>query len=566
MSSTSNKTNLDYVIIILLVITLITSGIITYNISPLKNNISELQSDISEIKEAINAITPTITPETPDVVFTWQYGVVTSLDPLQGRAGTATQYSATLYDPLIRVKPGTTDVFEPALATAWEISPDGLTWTFNLREGVKFHDGTDFKADSVKWTYDRIMAKGEQPKSFLKVVNEVEIVDDYTVKMKLERRYYPFIAIMASEVMFPIVSISTKEHEVNGDYATEWMKDHGIGTGPYKLKEFVPGELLIFEKFDDYWRGWENTNNNIDKIVVKNIREFYRQKVSLILHEVQRTPIIAEDWDTYESITGLTPKSSTVAASGYCLMRMRPGTPLSDIKLRQAVQYAFDSAALIEAAWSGRANPPQSCIPSTMVGFEQQDMIETDFDIARQLRAEAGYEEGELTLKYIYNLESWKKSMGEILQANLAEIGINLELHGVTWPTLQDSMADPDADYDLYAFYADSVIADILRPIRLIWHSESIGPEGYNKYVPDPELDQLIEDAESSTSEEQYLTNMAKVQKYVVENQLALFAVEMSRLHAEWDYVKGYEFDPLTVTKMNVYDMWIDLELRDELS
>src|SRR6056297_2263262 len=194
------------------------------------------------------------------------------LDPIQVTDGESFKVTQQIYDTLVDYKPGTTEVI-PALATDWDISEDGLTWTFHLRENVKFHDGNPFNAEAVRWNFNRWRMEdhpyhiggeftyyGYMFQGFPGIIDEVNVVDEYTVEFVLTEKQAPFLNNLAM-VPFGIAS---------PEAVKEWGEDyfkHPVGTGAYKFVEWNQGDRVIIEANENYWRE----RAYLDKIVFRSI-------------------------------------------------------------------------------------------------------------------------------------------------------------------------------------------------------------------------------------------------------------------------------------------------------
>ena len=169
-----------------------------------------------------------------------------------------------VYETLTRYNlPGAEPFVVPGLATAWTVSEDGMTWTFKLREGVKFHDGTDFNADAVKFTVERNKTLNQCSAFIFNAVESIETPDPYTVVFHLSEPA-PMDATLASVFNAWITSPSAQDKD------TSWYTaGNDAGTGPYRIAQYEPGQRMVLERFDDYWQGWKG--DEFDKIVFESI-------------------------------------------------------------------------------------------------------------------------------------------------------------------------------------------------------------------------------------------------------------------------------------------------------
>src|SRR5574341_376328 len=206
------------------------------------------------------------------------------IDPHVARAYSSLIIPIQLYDKLVDYKGATTEI-EPRLATAWKMEPDGRTWTFTLRRGVTFHDGREFKADAVKFSFERLLALGQEPAGLYQALDRVEIVDDYTVRMHLKYAVGPWLQILANIKGGYIVNPKVMQHEVKkdgkGDWAQAWVTENENGTGPYKLVKWDKGQQLVLQRNPEYWdKGWDTTKA-LDRIIVDIIREDVGRRLAL---------------------------------------------------------------------------------------------------------------------------------------------------------------------------------------------------------------------------------------------------------------------------------------------
>ena len=199
-----------------------------------------------------------------NIVYSSPYNI-TTLDPSVSYS-TEVQYMANIYETLIKVNPpGSQEMFSYVLATGFTASDDGLTYTFNLRKGVKFHDGTPFTAEAVKYSIERTRKMGKGAAFIWDDLKEVEIVDDHTVRF-----------ILSSPAPLPMIAASANGSYIFspsvGDKGQEWFdQGNDAGSGPYTLKNYKSGESWILAKFDDYWGGW--SGKHLENILVKYTKE-----------------------------------------------------------------------------------------------------------------------------------------------------------------------------------------------------------------------------------------------------------------------------------------------------
>jgi len=467
-----------------------------------------------------------------------------------------------IYEGLLKYKTGTTDII-PSLATSWEMSSDGREWTFHLNQGVEFHDGTVFNAEAVKVNFDRYMAIGEMAKSFMTDIDGVQVVDEYTAKFILKNYYTTFLPVIASEYGFRIASASAiQAHKTTDDpWAANWLMDHAVGTGPYKLVEWKRGEYVIVEKLENYWRKWKDTPNNIDRISGTWIEDESTRKLALLNKEVDwADDLVYEDAE----LLGQRPDMITTWGQGldevYTFLNKRKDKPLSNKKLREAMTYGLDYEGT-KGAVAGHATEAQGPVPRGMFGHNDKlPVYKRDVERAKQCLADAGYAAGELKLSLLWNTYAYKERLVNIVKANMADIGIDIEPQLVTWPVLWEAVQDPDAPYDLYIYDHEAYYADPMIFLKMLFWSEAITPAAgfFNKYYSNPEVDRLIEQADKTPQMEEQRALIEKVQEIVMDDYANLYLLLVQLPKTYWNYVKGWIPDLTSNYLFNIYDMYLE--------
>ena len=210
-----------------------------------------------------------------------------SFDPIFADDSTVERTMALSYEALLRVNPSTNEL-EPWIASKWGVSEDAKTYTFILNQNITFHDGTNLTASDVKFTFDR-MKKIDQGIAYeFGSLDRIEVVDDYTVKFFLSEASIPFIKIIPKmyiiseegvEANLMVSPSSTNFSGIDSNFAITYLANHELGSGPYVLTSFTPGQQAIFSKYDNYWKGWEG--NHVEKVIWQYIKESSTQRLLL---------------------------------------------------------------------------------------------------------------------------------------------------------------------------------------------------------------------------------------------------------------------------------------------
>ena len=342
------------------------------------------------------------------------------LDPTAGAAAAIDEITyANIFEGLTRVDEN--GAVQPALAQNWTISADGLTYTFKLHEGVKFHDGTDFNADDVVFSLDR--ARGEASvnaqKALFEPIESVSAKDPLTVELKLKR---PTGAMLFNLAWGDAAMVAPESAETN--------KSKPVGTGPFKLDKWAKGDSISLIKNPDYW----GTPVKLDKATFKIVGDATAQLSSLMAGDVDAFPLFSapemlpqlEADDRFSVVVGTT--------EGETILSTNNGAkPFSDVRVRKAMAHAIDRQALIDGAMFGYGTLIGSHFaPHNPAYVDLSGIYDYDLDKAKELLKEAGYENG-FKARLTLPPTDYARRSGLIIASDLKKIGIDLEITNVEW-------------------------------------------------------------------------------------------------------------------------------------
>ncbi len=452
----------------------------------------------------------------------------------------------TFYNP-----PGSDEILSPMLATSWETNDDATEWTFHLREGVTFHDGEPFNAAAVKYSIEKTVELGMGASYIWDPVEEIEVVDDYTVKFTLSYAA-PLDLIASSGYGAWIYSKSYEEHD------SDWFNEgHCVGTGPYTIESRERGSRLVMTRNEDYWGGWNE--GQFDKIVF----------------EISEDPVVVQQMieaGTADFTYGVPPDNlAALAARDDVVVYTNPSyqnllgllntqkPPLDNKLVRQALSYSFPYDQFIEGVMQGRATQARGPVPAGMWGYSE-DLFQYHYDLnkAQELLTEAGYPDGGFDLLYTFATGDLdEQQLGEVWKAELAKLGINLEVRGMTWEAQWDlGKSDPQNAQDIFAFYW---WPDYVSPYSFLYnmfHSEddilfNLG------YYRNPEYDDMIDTANAlSGSDRAKATEMfVQAQEILVDDAAALFFYDIANTHLARPDIKGFVDNPAYPHVVFVYQL-----------
>lgn len=444
------------------------------------------------------------------------------LDPHRSTAAVDRQVFQSLYNTLIDIDEDLN--FVPELAKDWEISEDGKTYTFYLQENVNFHDGTPFNAQAVKFNFERMLNPefGSPRKSEINLVESVEVVDEYTVKIHLKEPYSPFLSVLTDRAGMMISPTAVKK--LGRDFANQ-----PVGTGPYKFVERVQQSHIKLKLFEDYWRE----KPDIPNIVYKPYPDGNTRVTNLIsgdLDIINKVPF--KDIEKLKNNPKI--KVSEKGALGFQgIMLNTEKPPFNNKKVRQAVNLAINRDAIVKVVFKNGAIPAASPFPPTSWAYpEELEVPKQNIEKAKQLLAQSGLTNIKFTLKITPKPE--EKQLGQMLQSMLGQIGIQVEIEMVEFGTLLQQMRAHD-----------------FQAIRLGW-SGRIDPDG-NAYswftsngslnemgYSNPKVDKLLSEARTINDREKRKELYAEVARILQEDVPYVFLYHPKDYKAMKSYVKGY--------------------------
>lgn len=492
------------------------------------------------------AIAPAAFAQTPpNVIVVGQIAEPQSLDPHAVTAVNDFRILVNVYDGLVRFADGSLEV-EPSLAESWEIAEDGLTYTFKLREGVTFHDGTPFDAEAVKFNFERMLDEehpfhdtGPFPLAFFfSAVDEVTAVDDTTVEFKLNEPFAPFLSNLA----YPTgLIVSPAAVEASG-------KDYGrnpVGTGAYKFEEWQGNQRVVVTRNEDYWDGAPAP----EAIVFRPITDANTRVAEMlsggldIMVEVPPDSVAqfrdAPDFQVHEQAG---------PHVWFLILNMKEG-PFAEKAVRQAANYAINKESLVTDVLQGTAEVAAGPTPPAFAWAYNEEVqpYPYDPDKARELLAEAGYDGEEITF-YVTEGGSGMLdpvAMGTAIQADLAAVGMNVKIETYEWNTFLGQVnpgLEGKADMAEMAWMTND--PDTL-PFLTLRTAAFPSEGGFNSgYYSNVEVDELLNQARVSTEPEERATLYKQMQEIVHEDAPWVFVANWVQGAVTTANVEGFSLQP----------------------
>ncbi len=445
----------------------------------------------------------------------------TSFDAHQLSDYNSSRAAMELYDQLVRFKDGSTEI-EPSLAEKWNISDDGLEYVFTLRKDVKFHDGTDFNADAVKFSIERQIDENHPMHHTgqyayadftFGMVEEVEVLGEYEVKIVLNEPFAPFLSNLAMH------SASIVSPEAVEKYQEDFTKNP-VGTGPYKFVSWNPGVEVILEKNEEHFRD----KPTISKLIFKPISEAQTRLAELESGNIDL--IVNVPPDDLVRLEG-SDKVQKIEDAGMHVWWTAFNTqkePFNNVKVRQAFNYAVNKEAIVDSLLQGTGELANSPVPPNVWGHNPNvKNYPYDPEKAKELLVEAGYPDGFEVNYWIPESGSGMQQpqvMAAAIQADLAQVGVKLNIQTFEWGTYLDKVFVPieEAEMDLHQM---SWIGDNGDPdnfLYILLSGEQWPLKGFNdSYYNNDEVNQLLKEARVTSDKAERTKMYEKVQEIVME-------------------------------------------------
>ncbi|MFQ6123733.1 MAG: ABC transporter substrate-binding protein [Candidatus Heimdallarchaeota archaeon] len=508
------------------------------------------------------------------VTFAWP----TYIDPAVGSDFSSSTSIVNLYDSLVYPKPDGT--IQPHLAKEWDVSADGLTWTFTLKEGVKFHDGSELMAEDVAYSMDRLITIGEgYSYLFAPYIATTTALDDYTVEIKLSKPIGPFLIYLIR--LYVLNKDLVEEHIVTpgpygdkGDYGKDWLLTHDAGSGAYKVKEFRLEEELVIERFEDYWGDIKP--NAPDEVHLIGTTEAVTVRTGISNRELE----ISDQWQTEEAlgvldaIEGVDICTWSTGGTFYYMMHTKK-PPTDDIHFRKAMAYAVDYEAVVNQVFPGRplAKGPVS---SVLPGFNP-DVFQPTRDLAKA--------EQELKLSKYYNqLDDYPVEVGWVTEvpdeekvallfaANMAEIGIKVEISNIPWLSMVERTADIETSPNIATIFVAPHYPEAGSILESRYHSKSAATWEQNEWLLNETIDAMIEDALGTVDTQERYKKYQDIQEVIAEMCPSIFLFEnvaksaYQSYYVEWPTAKGPEYwNAVMGYNMDYRNIEVDMAKREEL-
>ncbi len=482
-----------YIVVIALAIIVIAGVIAYYVVSP----------------PGVPTTTPTTSPTTPPppkMIIYASLSEMTTADP-STEFSNSVMWLPLVYEPLLWYNP-ITDEFIPALATNYSSSEDGLVWTFTIRRGAVFHDGTPVTSHAVKSSIERTIALGQGAAFIWDPVESIETPDNYTVVFRLK---YPAALDKIAATAYAAYIFSPKVVEYAGasnltdPKVADWFNSgNEAGSGPYKMIKWDPENEVVFEKFTDWW-GWKlpdypmKSDNAPDVFKIRIIKDAVTQETLLLSGGIDIAMYVPlENIEQHQKNPNLQVVFKPSFQNLIMLINVKK-PPLDNVLVRRAIAHAVPYEDIVTVARSGLARVASGPVPYGMWGHFDNLTFKYNLSLARELLTQAGYPSGidrKLILTYTAG-DIYEARTAELIKASLAQIGIEVEIRPLSWEEqwalAQRGWEDPNVAQDFLVFYW---WPDVVSPFTYLYNMFHNASKIFNLcYYENPEFNALIEEA-----------------------------------------------------------------------
>ncbi|KRE60790.1 ABC transporter substrate-binding protein [Nostocoides sp. Soil756] len=457
---------------------------------------------------------------------------VDTLDPIQASANESIWLDQNIYARLVQTDPTGTKIV-PDLADKWEISEDQLTYTFHLRPGVKFADGTPVTAQDAKWSIERARSGEDSAWGFLITpVTDITATDDQTLTIKLERPHAPLLADLA---MYAYAVLPQKAVEADKDFFSKTP----YGAGPFKVTSLSPQSNLVLTRNDNYW-GPKPKIKTVEVSIVTddNTRllqlqggqvDVIENPAGNVLKQIEANPKLRVDLfdSTRVDFVSLPLKTK----------------PLDNLKVRQAIKAALDLGRMNTLAYQGNAKVATTFFPYQMLFWDESaPEPKQDLAKAKQLLAEAGYPDGFTIPLIAVSADAAGQAQAVVIKDDLAKIGITVDIQSFELSTAYDKQRPGTNGMGMRYWTNDIIDPD---EVATFGADGDGGAHAFNSYWKDESVTALVNQARSETDTTKRAEMYAQIQAAIADQAPFIPLAYAPFRYASGTWVKGFKVSPL---------------------
>lgn len=453
------------------------------------------------------------------------------IDPSVGASVQSVVAQVNIFDPLVSI-----DVdgnVTPHVAEKWDVTSDGLAYTFYIRQGIKFHDGSELTAEDVKFSMERMTTIGEgQAYIWMNKIKEIEIPDKYTVVFHLNDHFGPFLTSLINFYIMnkDLIMENIKEEETMygdmGDYGKIYAADYDTGSGAYKIKEFQTADYLLMEKNPNYFLDIHPDAPGEFKMIAQTQENTVKTLMSR--REIEMTNI----WMTIETLKFLSEIEGIEISSFpsedmeyFAMNNKRP--PLDDIHVRRALAWAFDykEGEKLFPDSTQAAGPVSQMVPGSYLGaFQFHRDLEKAKEELKKSKYYGHFDEYPIDMVWFSSVTREKFSM--LLMANANDIGLDINLSETTWSLLIEDVQKPETAPSIFLIRVSPGYPEAISVLEARYHSRNTGTWAQSEWLQDPVLDRMIDETIATVDKDERYGKTREIIEYIIDLCPSIFVVE----------------------------------------
>jgi peptide/nickel transport system substrate-binding protein len=442
---------------------------------------------------------------------------------------------------------------QPWLAVSHTSSPDGLVWDFKLRQGVRFHDGSELVADDVVYSVQRLLGIGRAPAApFLPILkpDSVTAPDRYTVRFMLDQPYSPFFGMIP--MVFIVNPRTIKPHGDGDDWGSRWLASNEAGSGAYRLipSTYLPLEHADLEKYDDHFYGWNENPRAIKKIEWRPTKVTSTRVLALLNGSLDMTDsfLPVDQVERIEKAPNAhVAKNVTMRLLVIRMNNTKP--PFDNINARKCFAHAFNYTGFIEEIVKGNALRNPAPTPNNIWGYPK-DVVGYEFDPAKakeyfqKALSDGAPMRRPIELHVQQALEQTIQA-GQLFQSDLATVGINLKLVNDTFANLTSAAAKPETTPDMWIHWVSTYYVDPDNWIGQMYDSRYHGTWKASCWYTNPAVDELLRKARFIVEQEDRAPLYEQAARLVVADSPDIWIYNMIELCGIANRVQGFRHCPV---------------------
>ncbi|HEY7146855.1 MAG TPA: ABC transporter substrate-binding protein [Streptosporangiaceae bacterium] len=473
-----------------------------------------------------------------------------TLDPAHSDSSNVDEIDRAVYDTLVQFSNGPGPKLQPDLATSWTVSPDGLTYTFRLRQGVTFHNGAKVTAQDVKYSIDRIKSGGAGIYTELSAFASSKVLSPGKVVITLSSPYRTFLDALSRVY---ILNRALVQANAGTNQGQTWLATHEAGSGPYQLTQFVPNESVSVGYFKKYWGGWSGKH-------AANVTWHYYTNGSSEVQALQSGTVNfaeglpSDAYQTFASRSGYTLNVAETGVQLYVAFNTVFG-PTKNVLVRQAISYAFNYQAFIKAAFGGYAAVAHGPMPPNFPCYDSGTPASTyDLAKAKQLIKQAHATGQTVSIEYLPFLSEEKLGY-ELLASSLHSIGLKTKPLGIAFPAYINLLKHASTTPALGFVYEYPTFLDPNEVLYEYYDSKFIGT-GYNWfYYSNSSVDKQLTHAQQETQVQSACGEYQQAQRAIGSDYPGINVAVLKWVTVLGPGVKGFSYNLAHHYTVNVYNM-----------